>query len=184
MEEWKDVLGYEGLYQVSDEGRIRSICRQGNALPGIRKPSLDKDGYLQIGLYDNGECRKWKVHRLVATTFIPNPFSKPQVNHINGIKTDNRVENLEWVSDKDNKAHAIKNGYYDEAHKSRALAITARNIENGETVVFDSMTVASKTLGISLNYISDLIKRKHGTNIGKGYEFDLVERIKDGEEIS
>lgn len=118
IEEWKDIVGFEGIYQVSNIGRIKTCERTIIRCDGkpqhinecIRSIGLDTKGYYRTMLtYDNKRITI-KVHREVAKAFIPNPYNKPQVNHINGIKTDNRIENLEWVSNIDNAYHAIKNG--------------------------------------------------------------------------
>lgn len=116
---WKDVVGYEGFYQVSNLGRVKSLDRIVNyRLEGhkalkkgkLLKPFIWGDGYYSVMFVVNGKSNSFRVNRLVAFAFLPNPENKPQVNHINGIKTDNRVENLEWVTSKENIYHAIKNG--------------------------------------------------------------------------
>ncbi len=106
-EEWRNVVGYEGLYQVSNLGRIKSLQRK---KPRIVKPDIIHTGYLRVMLYKDGKTKKHYTHVLVAKSFIPNPENKSDVNHINGIKTDNRVENLEWVTRSENIIHAFANG--------------------------------------------------------------------------
>lgn len=112
MEEiWKDVKDYEGLYQVSSIGRIKSLPRNGTInKERILKCTVDKDGYLKVNLSKNNIQRKIIVHRLVAMAFISNPYNYPQVNHIDGNKQNNEATNLEWVSNKENIQHAYKIG--------------------------------------------------------------------------
>lgn len=91
IEEWRDVVGYEGLYEVSDWGRVR---RNGKIL----RPAKIKNGYLLVSLYKNGIVRRVYIHRLVASAFIPNPQNLPEVNHRDENKTNNAVSNLEWCT--------------------------------------------------------------------------------------
>lgn len=109
---WKDVEGYEGLYQVSNMGNVRSLERQTSRGQNRKGKFLTKtisdNGYPKVSLSKDGKATRFFVHRLVAISFIPNPEHKREVNHINGIKTDNRVCNLEWVSSRENKLHAFE----------------------------------------------------------------------------
>lgn len=115
MEIWKDIRGYEGKYQVSNCGRVKSLLKwyplqkRYVQREKILKPSIMTKGYLGVKLCLNNE-RTFKLHRLVAEAFIPNPENKPQVNHINGDKTDNSVENLEWCTNKENSQHSHTTG--------------------------------------------------------------------------
>ena len=98
-EEWRDIEGYEGLYMVSNFGRVVSF--QG-CNPRIMKLGMTHKGYLHVGLQKNKQHKTIVVHRLVAKAFIPNPDNLPQVNHKDECKTNNRVDNLEWCTDKYN----------------------------------------------------------------------------------
>ena len=117
-EEWKDVPSFIGILQASNMGRIKRLSRyrnfKGNSkvlMPEkILSNSISNYGYYKISISINNKVHHLSAHRLIAEAFIPNPNSKHQVNHINGIKTDNRVENLEWVSLTENMRHAKING--------------------------------------------------------------------------
>lgn len=104
---WRDICGYEGIYQVSNFGRVKSLHFDRERLLKLRQ---DYKGYVYVVLHKDGECKPCKVHRLVAETFILNSEGKPQVNHIDGNKSNNRVENLEWVTNSENKKHSYENG--------------------------------------------------------------------------
>lgn len=114
---WKDIAGYEGYYQVSNCGTVRSLTRaveKNNSISiltgKIMATCKSKCGYVQVILSKNRSCVLKTVHRLVAEAFIPNPESKRTVNHMNGIKSDNRVENLEWNTYSENMKHAYDMG--------------------------------------------------------------------------
>lgn len=106
-EVWKPIDGYEGLYECSTEGRVKSLLNKNNPL--ILKPRIDKDGYLKVILYKKDGGIEYRVHVLIARTFIPNPNNLPQVNHINEVKDDNNVNNLEWCDAKYNDNFGARN---------------------------------------------------------------------------
>ena len=128
---------YEGLYKVSNLGRILSLNYKNTGKPGLMKPSENKDGYLEVNLWKNGEPKLCSVHRLIAQTFIPNPENLPEVNHIDENKTNNFVflnedcsinkekSNLEWKSHKDNCNHGTRN---ERSAKARINGIRSKRV--------------------------------------------------------
>lgn len=131
----KDVAGFEGQYAVTKDGRVWSYPRNRERksplgkdfkmfFPGRwLKPRLDREGYAWVWLRKKPMTLARKIHRFVAQAYIPNPFELLEINHKNGIKTDNRVENLEWCTRKQNVAHAVANGFFD-AREARRKAKT------------------------------------------------------------
>lgn len=112
VEIWKDVDGFEGLYQISSYGKIKSLHYYGGDREKVLIPIKDKDGYLTIGIWKNKKRHSRKIHRLVAAAFIPNPENLPQVNHKDENPENNMVENLEWCTCRYNinyGTHNLKN---------------------------------------------------------------------------
>jgi hypothetical protein len=119
MEEWRDIAWYEGLYQVSNLGRVKSLPREVECKPGhtkrlkgkILSQGTNTSGYRYLLLSLFGHRSPFMVHRLVAIAFLQNPDNKPEVNHKDLDKTNNKVSNLEWSTRKENSDHAIRNGH-------------------------------------------------------------------------
>ena len=166
-EEWRDIPGYEGYYQVSNFGRIKGLPRNVRNHTGVvylRERYLKghpiTKGYIQVQLASRPKRVLKLIHVLVAQAFIPNPNNYPQVNHINGIKSDNRVENLEWCNNSMNQIHAYKHGLNwrrDNAGKpKRKIRLT--HSKTGEVLEFESRADAARYLGG---------KKCHITNLGK-----------------
>jgi hypothetical protein len=140
QEEWKPVVGFEGWYQVSDQGRIRRIRKGANAkLSGPLLFSVGSRGYLICVLCKQGERKSVIVHRIVAMAFLGLPGSRKEVNHKDGNKTNNRVENLEWVTSGRNKQHGCDMGLYplgEQVYNARFgeddIRSIRRRIRNGE----------------------------------------------------
>ena len=99
----KDIKGYEGLYQITDDGKVYSLLRK-----RFIYISKDRYGYAQCILYKDAKHKTKKVHRLVAEHFIPNPDNKPQINHIDGVRDNNSVNNLEWCTNSENQLHSYR----------------------------------------------------------------------------
>lgn len=111
QEVWKSIEGYEGKYEVSNLGRVKSLKdNHGYHRELIRVPRISNSGYLYVSLWNGCRARAKKIHRLVAETFLERPADAQCVNHINGVKTDNRLENLEWCTYSYNAKHAVETG--------------------------------------------------------------------------
>ena len=106
IEIWKPIVGYEGLYEVSNLGNVRSLNYNHTNKPKLLKQDLCNNNNLRVTLY-NRTKKRFLVHRVVAEAFIPNPYNKPEIDHINTIRTDNRVENLRWVTHSENMNNPI-----------------------------------------------------------------------------
>lgn len=158
FEEWKDVVGYEGYYQVSNYGRVKSIQRsvwngKGYFINNgkILKQAKNKKGYPIVYLSKNAKQKTITVHRLVALAFIPNSFKKPQVNHIDGNKENNYVENLEWCTNQENQEHAVKHGLNDHSlyqSGKKPKPVYQIDIKTNEVIaMYDSIAKATESIG-------------------------------------
>jgi hypothetical protein len=127
MKMWKDIPGYEGIYQASTLGEI-STHSYGKTR--LRILSADKRGYFHLALSKNGKMKNYFVHRIVALTFLPNddPLNKTQVNHIDGNKSNNSTSNLEWCSRTENKEHAVRNGLVAWGERNRNNVLTQEQV--------------------------------------------------------
>ena len=171
---WKDVVGYEGLYQVSNLGRVKSLGNEKQRIEKILKPHKLRTGYLLIHLYKNGTPGYRLVHRLVATAFIPNDnIFAATVNHKNEVKTDNRAENLEWMSSGDNTRYSCAGPYGNKSSSKNYHAKQVRCIETGE--VFDCAADASRFLGIAIPCVANSIRKGYRC---AGYHWEYVEQDK------
>lgn len=127
MEEiWVDIRGYEGFYQISNLGRVKSLDREIVRVDGKKKIFKGKilnqqirKGYYTVYLSKNGKAKTVRVHRLIAMAFIPNPENKPHIDHINTITTDNRIENLRWVTPKENRNNELTKKHNSESQKGK-----------------------------------------------------------------
>lgn len=140
---WKDVVGYEGLYQVSNYGRVKSLNYNRTGQERIMSPRHTKNGYLELLLYKDGKRKQHQTHRLVAKAFIPNPDNKPYLDHINTIRTDNRTDNLRWVTHKEN----CNNPLTKEQHR-----ISSIGNQSGNKKVFCEGTIYNSATQCALHY--------------------------------
>lgn len=179
---WKDIEGFEGIYQISNCSRVKSLDREvkGHKSTWIKKgtimkTTLNHKGYESISLCKNGTKQTAFTHRLVAIAFISNSENKPQINHKNGIKTDNRIENLEWCTNSENQIHAYENGLnkWTENHSNamRKRGFTIRKLDNSQVSELKKLRLQGYTyaklsehFGISGKMCEQIIKGKKYTN--------------------
>jgi len=187
MEEvWKDIEGYEGLYEVSNLGRVKSLSRIDSLGRKYKEKMLRQSnsrGYLHTSLSKDNNSKSYQTHRLVALTFIPNPENKPQVNHMDENKTNNRVDNLNWMTSKENndwgtrKSRAIKSSInnpkrdYLELGKKFSKPIYYIN-EKGEKICFSGIHEAARVLNATASGISANLNGKRKTCKGFVFMFD------------
>lgn len=144
---WKEISGYEGLYEVSDTGLVRSLNFNHTGKTRIISPGKQRDGYLAVQLCKDGIRKNLLVHRLVANAFIQNPQNLKTVNHIDEDKTNNNVSNLEWMSHGDNARYS---------HNKPVVQLD----KNGNVVVFPSIIEAERQTGIHQGNICSCCRGK------------------------
>ena len=176
LETWRDIEGYEGLYQVSDFGEVRSL-KYGKTK--LLKPKKETNGYLRVGFYKDSKQKWYLVHRLVATAFIENPDNLPEVNHIDEDKTNNVVANIEYCDHKRNCNHGTRNERSAKArinspkHSKKPVQLTLDYIFVKE---WESVSECGRN-GFSQTAISKCCNNKYGKqgNVYKGYRFVFAE---------
>lgn len=170
IEEWRDINEYEGLYQVSNLGRVKNVRRN-----KVLKTRLTTNGYKDVSLSKNNAKKHKLVHRLVAQTFIPNPENKPTVNHIDEDKTNNQVDNLEWATMKEQNNHGTRLqrvGISVSVAQRNRVDLSKRILcSNGN--IYPSINEASRTLKIDNSCIVKVLKGKR-THV-KGYSFNYID---------
>lgn len=177
MEIWRPIVGTKGFIEVSSEGRVRSLLR---GSPRVLKTQEDKKGYHRLRVTIEREKMSYKIHREVAKAFIPNPNNLPQVNHKDGNKSNNAVDNLEWISNRDNALHAIENGLWasviEGSHKeneSRKRPIIGY-FTPGISMRFESIREAEKYVGSS--HVVDVLKGRRSHVKGWSFQYEEVSR--------
>ncbi|MFV0535956.1 MAG: HNH endonuclease [Dysgonomonas sp.] len=180
-EEWKYIIGYEDKYMISNTGEVLSVQREVKCKSGVIKnfggykikAFASNKGYMQVSL----SGKTLLLHRLIAEAFIPNPENKPQINHINGNKSDNRIENLEWATQSENISHAYKNGYKtapflncraEKNHLSKAVTQYKNGVKIND---FGSIREASRITGVNSITISRVCKGAAGHAGGYMWKF-------------
>lgn len=175
---WKDIEGYEGLYQVSNLGRIKSL---GNGGKGryygrivIMSQCTDKDGYKVLGLTKNGIRKNFRVHRLIADAFIPNPDNLPEVNHKDEDKTNNRIDNLEWCDTKYNVNYGTRSQRMGKAQLNRfdcSKPINQYDLNDNLIKTWPSYAQIKRELGYDRSFIGKCCRGRYKKAYGYKWQY-------------
>lgn len=160
-EVWKDIPDYEGIYQVSNKGRIKSLARiVGNCKrkDKIIVPKDNGSGYYKVNLYKNGKHKNHYVHKLVASVFINNENNKPCINHKDYNRKNNNVENLEWVTYKENNNYSY---YAEHAALKNSLRVLVVDLDNNPIKMFASIHQCGRYFNADASHISDIIHNNY-----------------------
>ena len=163
METWKNIKGYEGLYQVSSEGHVKSLERKGRKSERILKPAATQDGYLRVALLAGGKRKMFAVHRLVCEAFCENPDNKPEVNHIDEDKTNNNATNLEWCTRKENINHGSRN---ERTRKTESKPVGQYTLDGELIKIWPSTIEAKRQAGFDCGHISRVANGERKTHKG------------------
>ena len=168
---WKKSYIYPSQYEVSNFGRVRNV-----ATKQILKPQIDAKGYERVRLSYHNKRASAKVHRLVAVAFISNPDQKPQVNHIDGNKKNNAVDNLEWSTNSENQIHAFKYGLnYVTGRAGRKRIPVIQKSKDGSVICrFSSIGDASRETGIQRHNIEKVVHGSRHTAGGFIWESEVM----------
>ncbi|MBQ4031321.1 MAG: HNH endonuclease [Bacilli bacterium] len=173
-EVWKDIEGYEGLYKVSNLGNVKSMKYFHHEKEGILIGGIKKYGYRQVILVKKGKVKYMNVHRLVAQTFIPNPLNKPQINHIDGNKLNNCVNNLEWCTPSENQIHAYRTGLKKPlcSEKNKySKKVNQYDVENKLIKTYNAVREAARENGLNPRDISKCCQNKRKQVGGYKWEY-------------
>ena len=163
VEIYKWIEGYENLYKVSNYGNVKTYNWKNAKREAILKPATTKDGYLQVALQKDKKLRSFKVHRLVAQAFLMNPENKPQVNHIDCNKANNKVSNLEWCTPKENTAHSIKMGTFSFQSSEKSInRFIKRGELNGGALLTDDKIREIRSKFVPRKYTRKMLASEYG----------------------
>lgn len=163
---WRDIAGYEGLYQVSEAGDVRKTTTG-----FIRKIETTPRGYQRIYVSKNNKYKRLALHRVVALAFLPQEPGKPEINHKDGNKANNHVSNLEWVTGKENVRHSVW------GLRNLIKAVIATNIDTGNERFFDAIVLAD-TAGFDIDAVHKALRGKQKTHMGHSWRYATPDEVK------